>query len=283
VIVDDRPSTYAVLLKSSLSFLLSSMGVISFLVTLSVLCIGYIVLVYADEEVYGDEGNNLQSSEAKQMIFLLCFFSTWCYNYFLKPFVFGPRLKRHIEGFKLNGVRTEATLLSQSKLNQTMARYLNTILVRFTNTRGQWIEKEMHVDDKGMFLEIERGNLKTLTIYTMPNHPFSASFGDIRHVEYSLMGKILHALVALFYAACGVYCFVIYFTYFDSIAGFIGMIVMHLVMAVFSYFRIKHCDYIPIRKNLYEGGSIVSGEDPTQILGVSNAITPEVGGYNELM
>lgn len=126
---------------------------IAFLVTLSVLCICYIALVYADEEIYGDEdsSNNLQSQHpTANKIFLVCLFSTLCYEYFLGPFVFGPRLKRDIEAFKLNGVRTEAILLSQSKLNQTMARYLNTIPVRFTNTAGQRIEKEMHVDDRGV-------------------------------------------------------------------------------------------------------------------------------------
>jgi hypothetical protein len=264
------------------------MGVIAFLVTLSVLCICYIVLVYADEKVYGDEdsSNNLQSQGEEEAltateIFLLCLFSTLCYEYFLGPFVFGPRLKRDIEAFKLNGVRTEATLLSQSKLDPTMARYLNTILVRFTNTRGQRIEKEMHVNDKNMFLEIERGNLKTLTIYTMPDHPFSASFGDGRHVGYSLMRKILYALVAFGYAAGGVYCFVIYFTYFDSL-GFGGLIVMHFLMALVFYTRIEHFDYHPIRKNIYEGGSIVFGEAPTPMLGVSNTVTSAGQGYNEM-
>jgi hypothetical protein len=256
------------------------MAVTAFLVTLFVLCICYIVLgVYADEE--GQSQGEEKPLTAKE-IFLLCLFSTFCYKYFLGPFVFGPRLKRDIEAFKLNGVRTEATLLSQSKLNPTMARYLNTILVRFTNTRGQRIEKEMHVNDKGMFLEIERGNLKTITIYTMPDHPFSASFGDGRHVGYSLMGKILYALVAFCYAAGGVYCFVIYFTYFDSIAGFTGMVIVHVVMAVVFYLLIEHFDYHPIRRNIYEGGSIVSDEDPTPMLGVSNTVTSAGRGYNEM-
>jgi hypothetical protein len=269
------------------------MGVIAFLVTLSVLCMCYIALVYADEEVYGGDedssSNNRQQSQGEEedfpttdQIFLVCLFSTLCYKNFLGPFVFGPRLKRDIEAFKLNGVRTEATLLSQSKVDQTMARYLNTILVRFTNTRGQRIEKEMNVDDKGMFLEIERGNLKTLTIYTMPDHPFSASFGDARHVGYSLMGKILHALVGFGYAAGGVYCFVIYLTYFDSIAGIVGMLVMHVVMAVFSYFQMECFDYHPIRTNIYEGGSIVFGDDPTPMLHLSNIVTSAGQGYYEM-
>jgi hypothetical protein len=266
------------------------MGVIDFLVTLFGFCICYITLVYADEEVYVDDdsSNNSQSQGEEDPptvneIFLGCLFSTLCYKYFLGPFVFGPRLKRDIEAFKLNGVRSEATLLSQSKSDQMMARYLNTILVRFTNTTGQRIEKEMNVDDKGMFLDIEPGNLKTLTIYTMPDHPFSASFGDARHVGYSLTGKILHALVAFGYAAGGVYCFVIYLTYYsDSIAGLVGMIVMHVVMAVFSYFRMERFDYHPIRTNIYEGGSIVFGDDPTPMLGVSNTVTFAGLGYHEM-
>jgi hypothetical protein len=265
------------------------MGAIDFLVTLSVLCICYITLKYADEEVYGDDdsSNNSQSQggedpPAANQIFLVCMFSTLCYKYFLGPFVFGPRLKRDIEAFKLNGVRTEATLISQSKLDQMMARYLNTILVRFTNTRGQRIEKEMNVDDKGMFLEIERGHLKTLTIYTMPDHPFSASFGDARHVGYSLMGKILYALVACGYASAGVYCFFVYLTQFDSIAGFVGMLVMHVVMAVFSYFQMERFDYHPIRRNIYEGGSIVFGDNPTPMLGVSNIVTSSGRDYYEM-
>lgn len=133
-----------------------------------------------------------------------------------------------------------------------------------------------------MFDAIESGNLKTLTIYTMPDHPFSASFGDGRYIGYSLMGKILYALVAIGYAAGGVYCFAIYFAYSDSIAGFVGMIVMHVVMAVLSYFRMECFDYLPIRKNIYEEGSIVFGDDPTPILRVSNFVSSAGQDYCEM-
>jgi hypothetical protein len=267
------------------------MGAIDFLVTLTELSICYVIFVYAEKQVDGDEdsSNNFQSqgeenSLTVSQILLLCLFSTSCYQHFLWPFVFDPRLKRDVEAFRLNGVRTEATtLLSQSKLDQMMARYRNSILVRFTNTRGQRIEKEMNVDDRGMFLDIERGNLKTLTIYTMPDHPFSASFGDARHAGYSLIGNILYALVGFGYATGGVYCFVIYVTYSYSIAGFVGMLVMHMVMAVCSYLHMGFIDYYPIRTNLYEGGSIVLGGDPTPMLGVSNTVTSAgQGGYYEM-
>jgi hypothetical protein len=271
------------------------MGMIAFLLTLSMLCICICndALVSADEEGYGEEdSSNQQQSQGEEEeepptaadMFQLCLFSTCCYAILLGPFVFGPRVKRDIEAFKLKGVRTEATLLSQS-IDQVDGfgdtAFYNTILVRFTNATGQRIEKEMHVDE-GMFDEIERKNLKTLTIYTMPGHPFSASFGDGSHEEYSLVQKILYSLGGFSFAAAGVYCFVVYFTYFDSIPGFVGLIVMHVVVALLSYFGMERFNHHAKVEDAYVGGSVVFGDDPASMLGVSNTVTSAGQGYNEM-
>lgn len=266
------------------------MGKIGFFITLSsVLCIWNSGLVNADEEgYYEDQDLSSSNNEDEEPptaadMFQLCLFSTFCYVLLLGPFWFGPRLKRDIEAFKLNGVPTEATLLSQSIApdDDSSETHYNILLVRFTNTKGQRIEKEMHVGDS-VFDEIDRGNLKTLTIYTLPDHPFSASLGDARHEEYSLLAKLLCTVGSFSLAAAGVYCFVVYFTYFRSIGGFVGMIVMHVVMAVLSYLGMERFVYHAKRMDAYMGGSLVFDDDPQPMLGVSNTATSAGQGYNAM-
>jgi hypothetical protein len=45
------------------------------------------------------------------------------------------------------------------------------------------------------------------------------------HKEYSLLAKLLFTSGGFSFAAAGVCCFVVHFTYFRSIVGFVGMIV----------------------------------------------------------
>jgi hypothetical protein len=250
-------------------------------------------LVNADEEVsYGRSDNNQTSHQTSQDevepptaadMFQLCLFSTLCYVLLLGPFWFGPKLKRDIEAFKINGVPTQATLLSQSiEPDDSGETHYNILLVRFTNTKGQRIEKEMHVD-QAVFDEIERENSKTLTIYTMPDLPFSASLGDGNsHEDYSLLAKILFTVGGFSLAATGVYCFVVYFTYFDSFVGFGGMILMHAVVAVFSYWGLERFDYRAKMMDYHVGGSVVYDDDPAPMLGVSNTATSAGQDYSTM-
>jgi hypothetical protein len=255
------------------------MDMIAFLLTLWVLCTcNNNVLVNADEEGYGDDLQSQGEEKPPTMadMLTLCFFSTFCYGLLLGPFLFGPRLKREIEAFKLHGVATEATLLSQSIDDN----YDTILLVRFTNTKGQRIEKEMHVNN-AMLDDIERENLKTVTIYNMPDNPFSASLGDGSH-EDSFLAKLLCGLGGVSLAGVGVYCFVVYFTYFSSIPGFVGMIVMHVAMAVGSYLASERLEYHAKVMEVYEGGSVVFGDDPAPMLGVGNTATSAGQNYNAM-
>jgi hypothetical protein len=275
--------------------------------TISVLCICNGGLVNADEEAsyggyynnqteeasYGGYYNN-QTSHQKGMVevetptvaymILLCLFSTLCYVLLLGPFWFGPRLKRDIRTFKVNGVPTQAALLSQSiKSNDSGETHYNVLLVRFTNAKGQRIEKEMIVDQV-VFDEIQRENSKTLTIYIMPDLPFSASLGDgDGHEEYSLLAKIFFTVGGFSLAAPGVYCFILYLTYFDSLYGFGGMILMQVVVAVFFYWGMERLfDYRAKTMDYQVGGSVVYDDDPAPMLGVSNTATSAGHDYSAM-